>query len=143
MKSQNDYIIFTDGGSRGNPGEAAYGFAVYNHELKEIYREGKRIGLTTNNIAEYKGVIEALKWVENNLKETCAVIKIHLDSLLVVSQLNGLYKVKNENMRNYFFTVKELEKNIKGKISYIAVPREKNKIADRLVNLALDGKLEF
>jgi len=145
MKMENtkniDLIVYSDGGARGNPGNAAYGFVIYNKDNEVVFKEGRTIGITTNNVAEYQGVINALKWMYNNWNKQEFKAQIYLDSLLVVSQLNGLYKVKHEGLRNLFFTVKELEGKLKAKITYSAIPREQNKEADKLVNLALDGKI--
>lgn len=126
------YIIHTDGGSRGNPGPAACGFVIEKNE-KEIYRGSKFLGETTNNIAEYEGVVAALRWLEKNSSTI-----FFLDSELVVKQLNGIYKVKNDGIRKLFSQVKKLqtEKNIKA--IYKNVPRSRNKIADLLVNKELD-----
>lgn len=134
-----DYIINTDGGSRGNPGEAAYGFVVYDKDEKLIHEKGEKIGINTNNVAEYMGVISALKWIKENSKIQNPNIFFFLDSELVTSQLNGVYKVKNENLRNLFFTAKSLIEEIHGNVKFTAIRRESNKEADRMVNLALDG----
>lgn len=137
MTTKHNLIIFGDGGSRNNPGEAAYGFVVYENE-KEIYKQGKRIGIATNNVAEYTAVIEALRWVKDN-RENVTRVDFFLDSALAVHQLNGRFKVKNEALRGLYFTVKSLEKTINASVSFTAIPREKNKAADRMVNMALDN----
>jgi len=135
-------IVFTDGGARGNPGEAAYGFVICDQNKKIIHREGRRIGKATNNMAEYKAVIAALSWIIKNLLPIKnANIEFFLDSNLLVQQLMGKYKVKEEKLRDLFFTVKELERKAGAKIEYRHIPREQNKEADRLVNLALNGKI--
>src|SRR5437870_5256891 len=126
--------VFCDGGSRGNPGQAAYGFIVKKNG--QIIKEaGVTIGIETNNFAEYTALIEALKWLSLNFKKSD--LKIYLDSQLVVSQLSGIYKVKNAKIRDLVFQVRQLEPNF-GQISYKFIPREQNKIADSLVNKALD-----
>lgn len=126
--------VFTDGGSRGNPGPAAYGFVVKNGQ--EIIKEGfDTIGVATNNVAEYTAVIEALKFLSNSFKNQN--LDFFIDSELVVSQLNGKFKIKNAAIRDLIVKVKELE-NIFKKITYTHIPREKNREADALVNLALD-----
>lgn len=137
-----DLTIYTDGGSRGNPGEAAYGFVVYDKDLKLIFEEGKRLGIQTNNFAEYSAVIAALRWVEenSNSQNQKQGIQFFMDSQLVVMQLNEVWKIKNENIRSLFHTVKNLEDQINAVISYTHVFREKNKEADRMVNIALDAK---
>ena len=131
-------IVHADGGSRGNPGEAAYGFVIYNETRKKLYEEGKRIGVNTNNVAEYSGIVAALKWIKENAKNT-KTVAFFLDSQLAVEQLSGRYKVKNENLRNLFFTAKSLESETGIKVTYTHVMRELNKDADRMVNMALDN----
>ncbi|MFI5265122.1 MAG: ribonuclease HI family protein [Candidatus Levyibacteriota bacterium] len=138
MPNTNHLIIHGDGGSRGNPGEAAYGFVI-SQSGKVLYEEGKTIGINTNNVAEYSAVIEALKYVHKNKDLTYDAIHFFLDSKLVVEQMNGRWKIKNEILRNKFFTIKSLEKTLNSKITYVHIPREKNTEADRMVNLALDG----
>ena len=136
--------IFTDGGSRGNPGEASLGVYVEGEDGKEIKSIGKRLGIATNNIAEYSAIKEALDWLFKNLNKFNKLERVNffMDSNLAVSQLNGIYKIKNANLREIFFEIKMLESQIKVPIKYTHVPRERNKKADRLVNLALDNKLD-
>lgn len=138
MSNNKNLTIFGDGGSRGNPGEAAYGFVV-SRDGKVIYEEGKRIGVNTNNVAEYSAVIEALRYLDKNKKLEFDSVHFFLDSMLVVHQMNGMWKVKNENLREMIYTAKTLERKLEKKITYKHVPREKNKEADRMVNLALDN----
>lgn len=133
-------IIHTDGGSRGNPGPAACGF-VAEENGKEIFKASKYLGKQTNNFAEYSGVILALqclstqKLISNNYK----LITFFLDSELVVKQINGIYRVKDEHLRNLFFEVLDLKKKIGGNFVFKNIPREENKIADLLVNEELDS----
>lgn len=130
--------IYCDGGSRGNPGPAASAFVVEENG-KIIFKRGTYVGNATNNVAEYRAVLEALKWLSDNHSGTAEVLFV-LDSELVSKQLSGIFKIKNENLRNYFFSIKEIEKNLGLKISYSAVPRAKNALADFLVNKTLDEK---
>lgn len=125
---------YSDGGSRNNPGHAAWGFVVLE-DGKIIHKEGGYMGIATNNIAEYTGLISALTWLETNKKDE--TIDFFLDSNLIVSQLNGLFKVKNAAIRELVLKVRGLEPSFK-KISYTHIPREKNAVADALVNEALD-----
>jgi ribonuclease HI len=127
--------VHTDGGARGNPGPGAIGVAVKDEKKKIIKEVGKFIGRSTNNEAEYKAVIEGLKTCETLKAEE---LEFYIDSLLVVSQLNGKYKVKNPRMRTLFNEAKKLEQNFK-KVLYTHVPREKNFPADNLVNEVLDS----
>lgn len=138
MKTHSKLIVYGDGGSRGNPGNAAYGFAILDEENHPVYSEGKRIGINTNNVAEYSAVINALRWILQNAPET-KTIAFFLDSMLIASQMSGTYRVKHPNMKELFITAKQLEGQLKANISYTQIPRAKNKIADKLVNDALDG----
>ena len=133
--------IHTDGGSRGNPGPAAIGVFIED-ENKTLAKIGKKIGETTNNIAEYTAVLEALSWVlENREKVKGSKINFFIDSQLIYSQIIGVYKIKNENLRKILFEIRKKEAEIKSQINYNNIPREKNKKADTLVNMALDNIL--
>ena len=92
----NSLSIFCDGGARGNPGPAASAFVVRDSTGKTLHKQGFYLGTATNNQAEYQAVIESLKWLLNNCK-TDQLVNYYLDSLLVVNQLKGLYKIKNTN----------------------------------------------
>jgi len=129
-------IIYTDGGARGNPGPAAIGVYVVDSDGKEILRKSKQIGEATNNIAEYRAVIEALEWIRENAEGQSASwrIQFYLDSSLVVNQLNGIFKVKQSHLRDLLLQVRKLEQEIRCKIFYNFIPREKNKTTDFLVN---------
>lgn len=137
----NKINIFTDGGARGNPGPAAIGIYIEDGSGKSFAEIGKAIGEATNNIAEYRAVIEALGWIIQNKKilPKDAEILFFLDSLLVCSQVRGTFKVKDPTLRNLLATVREKESQIRFPIIYTYVPREKNKNADRMVNRALDN----
>jgi len=128
-------FIHTDGGARGNPGPGAVGIVIAN-EKKEIIKEiGKFIGRSTNNEAEYQAVVEALKTCgeKKNLD-----IEFFIDSLLIVNQLNGKFKVKEPRMKKYFNEIKLLEKNFKS-VKYTHIERSKNYAADKIVNEVLDN----
>jgi ribonuclease HI len=129
-------IIFSDGGARGNPGPAGIGAVLYDQEKNKIAEVSKYLGETTNNQAEYKALIEGLKKAkEFNVQE----VECFLDSELVVKQLKREYKVKNQELAPLFLEVYNLSQNFKN-IKFIHVPREKNKEADRLANLAMDKR---
>ena len=131
--------IFSDGGARGNPGSSASAFVVIGNDGKVLHQESKYLGVTTNNVAEYQGVILALTWLtqEFPISNFQFPINFYLDSELVVKQLNGLYRVKDLNLKNLFTIVKGLEKEIETKIIFQHVPRSKNQHADLLVNQEL------
>lgn len=137
----NKLSVFCDGGSRGNPGEAAYGFVVYGPNNNKLYEEGKILGIQTNNYAEYTAVIASMKWLLKNTQIKSQIIHYFLDSKLAVEQLSGNWKVKSESIRELFLCVKSYERKLDTKILYSHVPREQNKEADRMVNLALDNKI--
>lgn len=130
-------IIYTDGASRGNPGPASYGFSIRNEKGRILYEEGKYLGITTNNFAEYSAVLSALEYVENEMRDT-KEISFLMDSKLVVEQLSGRYKIKSPNLKPLISKIKELEENLV--ISYKHIPREFNKDADFLANQALDNR---
>ena len=128
-------VIHTDGGARGNPGPAAIGVILGNRKY------GEYIGETTNNVAEYKAVIFALKKANQILskkKTRETELVVYLDSELVVLQLNGSYKIKEESLQKLFMEAWNLRLDFK-KVTFHHIPREKNKGADKLVNEALDG----
>ncbi len=136
-------IIFVDGGSRGNPGPASVGF-IFCNEKGQIFKEhsdylGENI---TNNEAEYKGVILALKKFKalfgNKLAKNTE-IDLKSDSELLIKQLNGEYKILDEKIQPLFLEIWNLRIDFK-KIKFKLIPREKNQEADRLVNQALDNK---
>lgn len=129
------YIIYCDGASRSNPGEASYGVSI-NLNNKEIDTLKEYIGIATNNVAEYRGLIAALEYcVKNNIND----VEIYLDSLLVVQQVNKEFKVKSKklgDLYSYSLTLIEKIKNI----NVLHIRREYNKRADELANEALDAK---
>lgn len=136
-------IIYTDGGSRGNPGKSAIGVVFANEKEQAIKKYSEYLGDNlTNNEAEYSAVIFALKKFKalfgKALAETSDV-EIRADSELLVKQLNGEYKIENEKIQKFFIEIWNLKIDFKSvKVKHI--PREKNKEADRLVNEALDSK---
>ncbi len=130
--------MFTDGGSRGNPGPA--GIGVYVETLDKKY--GEYIGEKTNNEAEYEALIFSLKKLKQLLgkdKTKQFEIECYLDSELVVKQLNHEYKLKEANVQKNFIEVWNLMLDFKN-VKMIHIPREQNEIADSLVNQALDAK---
>lgn len=135
-------IIYTDGASRGNPGPASYGFTISDKNGKLLYEEGRYIGISTNNTAEYMAVLEALKYVKKTLsKQSLQSLQIELfaDSKLVVEQLSGRFKVKSPHLKPLIEQIQILKLELGGAL-HNHVPREKNHEADRLANLALDSR---
>ena len=130
--------IFTDGASRNNPGPAAAVAVFYDERGELLDGFSKKLGTMTNNQAEYEGIILAM---ENVLKKYSGnEIEIYMDSKLACEQLKGNYKIKNHGLVQLYIKAKKLEDKI-GMIRYNYIPREKNKEADKLVNDALDGKI--
>jgi ribonuclease HI len=126
--------IYTDGGSRGNPGQAAIGFLIYGEEKEIIEQYSECIGIQTNNYAEYYSIIKSLIVAKKYSPEE---VVIYTDSSLAYNQVNGLWKIKDEEIKKLVFQVKKEIANFKiFKIIYI--PREKNREADKLVNIALN-----
>jgi ribonuclease HI/pterin-4a-carbinolamine dehydratase len=129
--------IFGDGGSRGNPGPSASGFVILDMEDTVLVDKGVYLGVTTNNQAEYTALKIAL---EEALKMGVRVAHVYLDSLLVVNQMKGIFKVKNRDLWPIHDAIKQLVPKFE-KISFDHVPRELNKLADAAVNRALDEQL--
>jgi len=126
--------LFTDGGARGNPGPAASAYVVETEDGTVLAAHGEAIGNTTNNVAEYHGLLAALDWcVEQGAK----IVAIRSDSLLLVQQMRGVYKVKNDGLKPLHGRARLLAHKI-GRVTFEHVPREKNKDADRLANQAMD-----
>lgn len=134
---ENDkLIIYTDGGARGNPGPAAIGAVLYDVNNKIIQQISEYIGETTNNQAEYQACLRALEEAQKlHVKE----IDFYLDSELVVKQLNHEYRVKNKDLAPLFVKIYNLSQQFK-KVRFTHITRDKNKIADSLVNQALDTR---
>ena len=131
-------VMFTDGGSRGNPGPA--GIGIYVETLDKKF--GECIGEATNNVAEYSALIYGLKKLKQLLgkdKTKQYEIECNLDSELIVKQMNHEYKIKDENVQKNFIEIWNLMLDFKNVI-FIHIPREKNSVADALVNEALDAR---
>jgi ribonuclease HI len=130
--------LSTDGGARGNPGPAAYGYVLEADDGTVFAAEGAPIGVATNNVAEYRALVEGLrKAVELSVDE----LEVVSDSELLVRQMRGEYRVKNEALRALSLEAAALAREL-GKVTYTAVRRQHNELADRLVNQALDAASE-
>lgn len=142
-------LLSTDGGSRGNPGPAAYGYVIQDisgSPAEALAKEGagkilekcgNYLGVTTNNQAEYAGLINGLKWVVQNYPNT--YLRIQMDSLLIVSQVKGDYKVKHPDILPRYLEAMDLLGKLKS-YTILYVPRVENALADSLVNAALDSQ---
>ena len=127
--------LSTDGGARGNPGPAAYGYVLESDDGHVLDARGETIGVATNNVAEYRGLIAGL---EKALELGVTNLEVVSDSELVVKQMQGDYKVKNETLRELNDRATDLARRLE-KVAYTAVRRAHNELADRLVNEALDS----
>ena len=126
---------FFDGGARANPGPAGYGVYIVDGNGEVLAELFEPLGIATNNVAEYRGLIAALEWaVERGVQE----LAVRGDSLLIVEQMRGNYRVKNEGLIPLHQRARALVAKI-GKVSFEHVRRENNKVADRLSNVAMDA----
>jgi len=127
--------LSTDGGSRGNPGRAAYGYVLETEDGTVLDARGEAIGVATNNVAEYRGLLAGLA---SALERGVDELEVVSDSELLVKQMRGEYKVKNERLRGLVAEAHALAQKLED-VSYTAVRREHNDLADALVNEALDS----
>ena len=126
---------YFDGGARSNPGPAGYGVYIVDDQGAVLAELHGSLGVATNNVAEYRGLIAALQWaVDHDVTE----ITIKGDSLLIVEQMRGNYKVKNEGLKPLHLQARMLVMQV-GNVKFQHVPREQNKDADRLSNVGMDG----
>ena len=127
--------LFTDGGARGNPGPAAYGYVLEDERGAVLAAHGEAIGVATNNVAEYSALVAGL---EHAIRLGVDELEVVSDSELMVKQMRGEYRVKNAALREQSLRAASLARQL-GSVSYTAVRREQNKLADQLVNDALDA----
>lgn len=123
-----------DGGARGNPGPAGYGARIENDAGDLVAELHGGLGVTTNNVAEYNGLLAALRYA---LEHGHNALHVHADSELLVKQMRGEYRVKNEGLKPLYGQARLLAHRI-GRVTFTHIPREKNKEADRLSNLGMD-----
>jgi ribonuclease HI/L-amino acid N-acyltransferase YncA len=130
--------LYADGGSRGNPGPSAGGYAILNMENNVVKSNGKYLGITTNNQAEYhslKGGIEMA--LELGVKR----LDVYMDSMLVVNQMKGIFKIKNRDLWPIHDAIKQMLPNFQ-KVTFTHIPRELNTLADKVVNDTLDRSIK-
>ena len=133
--TKKQVILYTDGGSRGNPGPSAAGYALYESDVL-IDKGARFLGSTTNNVAEYEA---ALFGLQKALDYGAEVVDFKMDSLLVVNQMNGLFKVKNDELLSLYTRLKSFADNFQ-RVRYVHVRREYNRVADGVVNELLDAR---
>lgn len=135
---QGTCALYTDGASRGNPGEAGAGIVLFNDKGAELAARSAYLGKCTNNSAEYQALIIGL---ETALEKECTAVHIFMDSELIVRQIEGRYKVKNEQLKPLFARVQSLLSKLRNwQIGH--VPRAQNKRADQLANKGIDEKFQ-
>ena len=127
--------LWTDGGARGNPGPAAFGYVLLREDGEQLDARGSYIGHATNNVAEYSAMLAGL---ESAIVLGVTELEVVSDSELMVKQMRGEYKVKNEALKELQGAAATLARRL-GRVTYTAVRRESNKLADQLVNDALDA----
>lgn len=132
--SKDNLVIFCDGGSRGNPGKAGLGSIIYDDKKNVLKEISKFLGIATNNQAEYKAVLEGIKEAKRLKAKR---IKFFLDSELIVKQMSGEYRVKNKDLAVIYLDIRQRMLEFES-VDFTHVPREQNKEADRLANLAMD-----
>lgn len=131
-------LIQTDGASRGNPGPAAYGFVIFADGIV-LYEEGKILGETTNNVAEYTALFQGLAYLKTAIDiSSVKELLIQADSQLLIRQLSGMYKIRNERLFSIFQQINELLTDY-STVRFEHIRREFNKRADALANAALDA----
>ena len=128
-------IAYIDGGARGNPGPAGFGVRIEEEDGALVEEFSEAIGVATNNVAEYRALIAALEWAKSR---GLAALHVRSDSLLLVQQMKGIYKVKHEGLIPLHSKARILAHDI-GRVSFEHVGRAKNAHADRLANAAMDG----
>lgn len=134
--SESPWILYTDGGSRGNPGPAGSGFVLFDSSGVTVCAEGHFLGEATNNRAEYDGLIRGLS---SAVFHGCRSLEVRMDSELIVRQMTGRYRVKNEGLKGPFARAKALVDRLEH-VDFVHVPREENTEADRLANEAMDAR---
>lgn len=127
-------LVFIDGGARGNPGPAGYGVHIERLDGSLVEEFSNAIGIATNNVAEYRGLLAALEWAKDHRYE---IVRVRSDSLLLVQQMLGNYKVRNAGLLPLHAAARELARKI-GRVTFEHVRREANRDADRLANEAMD-----
>lgn len=133
--------VFTDGGSRGNPGHSGFGVAIYDENKQIIAKLSKYIGIHTNNEAEYSALVDALFWLrDNSALHSITAVTFYADSQLMIRQLQGRYRVKAENIKPLFNQAKSLLDSLNLTYRFHDIPREQNSLADELANQAMDRK---
>jgi probable phosphoglycerate mutase len=136
-----EFTLYADGGSRGNPGPAGAGCVVFDPQGKRVVEVADFLGITTNNVAEYEGLLRGLVKLRDTYPEgyfNTAKLVIKLDSKLIIEQMKGNYKVKHPNLVPRYLEVKNVIARTFSHVSFVHVPRALNKDADAMANKAMD-----
>ena len=134
-----EVVAYIDGGARGNPGPAGYGVRIEQPDGTLVEEFWESIGVATNNVAEYRGLLAALEWArDHDLRD----VRVRSDSQLLVQQMLGNYKVKHPGLRPLHAKARLLAHEL-GRVAFEHVPRESNTHADRLANAAMDEAAGF
>ncbi len=136
LKHNGHVKLYCDGGSRGNPGPSASGFAILDEHDQVLFKSGMYLGVTTNNQAEYQSLKLGLQEAQ---KIGAHTVNVFMDSMLVVNQMTGKFKIKNRDLWPIHQSIKEIAVHFK-KVTYMHVPRELNRLADAEVNEVLDAE---
>ncbi len=132
------FFVWTDGGARGNPGPAGYGAVIKDESGKNLAEIAEYIGENTNNQAEYWGLVTALERVKQFAAGAPVKVDVKMDSELIVKQMNGVYKIKNEGLKPLYWKIRQLIIDLGGDVTFTHIPRHLNKEADALSNVAMD-----
>ncbi len=140
MSSNNVITVYTDGASRGNPGNAGIGIVLFDETGNKIVQFKKYIGKQTNNFAEYTALLESLNLIENYSLNNYK-IRFYTDSNLLVNQILGKFIIRNEALRKLSLEFWRIVKKLSLEFEIVHIPREKNKLSDKLANEAIDEAL--
>ncbi len=132
------FYVWTDGGARGNPGPAGYGVVIKDEAGTIVAEIAEYLGETTNNQAEYWGLVTALEKVRAFSGGEPVRVVVKMDSELIVKQMQGHYKIKNEGLKPLYWKIRELVVGLGGQVTFTHIPRRENKEADYLSNVAMD-----
>lgn len=133
VKRYRNLKVYVDGSAEPNPGPSGIGVVIYDEKKKKIKEVKKYIGLATNNVAEYKALIQGLKESKKLLAQS---VNVFSDSQLLINQMDGRFRINNKDLRRLFQQAKNLEGKFE-KVTYCLIDRNKNKVADQLANLAI------
>ena len=131
--------VYTDGGSRGNPGPSGYGLVIFDDQKNNLYQEYKYLGIKTNNEAEYMALLSSLNWIKDHYQSyQIDKVNFYADSQLLICQLQGIYKIKAPNLKDLYIQAQQILRQMNLNYKFIHIRRELNTYADELANKAMD-----